>query len=174
MGKQLVAYVAGPFRSSSAYVANHQDMWGVQKNVMHAMELARQAWLEGFAVICPHANTMFFTGAAPDSVWLDGDLELLRRSDAVLLTDNWEKSSGARAEVEEANRVGIPVFTSLAALVMWRDARTVTFMGTIAPVAGEPKREGERWCDMCQDWRGIITTGSELDRCPACADWRRS
>jgi hypothetical protein len=125
MAKQLVAYVAGPFRASSAYVANHQDMWGVQKNVMHAMELARQAWLEGFAVICPHANTMFFTGAAPDSVWLDGDLELLRRSDAVLLTDNWEKSSGARAEVEEANRVGIPVFTSLAALVMWRDARVV-------------------------------------------------
>jgi hypothetical protein len=69
---------------------------------------------------------MFFTGAAPDSVWLDGDLELLRRSDAVLLTDNWEKSSGARAEVEEANRVGIPVFTSLAALVMWRDARART------------------------------------------------
>ena len=28
------------------------------------------------------------------------------------------------------------------------------------------------WCDVCTDWRGIITTGSELDRCPACADWR--
>jgi hypothetical protein len=92
---------------------------------MRAMLNSRGRWLEGIVAICPHLNTMFFTGAAPDSMWLDGDLELLRRSDAVLLTDNWEKSSGARAEVEEANRVGIPVFTSLAALVMWRDARVV-------------------------------------------------
>lgn len=36
----------------------------------------------------------------------------------------------------------------------------------------KPRTIGERWCDYCTDWRGIITTGSELDRCPKCADWR--
>lgn len=39
------------------------------------------------------------------------------------------------------------------------------------PKVGEPRQPGERWCEMCQDWRGVITSGSELDRCPAC-DWQ--
>lgn len=36
----------------------------------------------------------------------------------------------------------------------------------------DPRQEGERWCDHCQTWRGIVTLGSELDRCPSCLDWR--
>lgn len=40
------------------------------------------------------------------------------------------------------------------------------------PKVGDPQQSGERWCNMCSDWRGIITTGSELDTCPACKDWR--
>jgi hypothetical protein len=34
MGKPLVIYTSascGPYRSASAYVANHQDMFGVQR-----------------------------------------------------------------------------------------------------------------------------------------------
>jgi nucleoside 2-deoxyribosyltransferase len=49
-------------------------------------------------------------------VWLDGDLELLRRSDAVLLTSDWERSSGARNEVSYARARDIPVFATVDAL----------------------------------------------------------
>lgn len=40
------------------------------------------------------------------------------------------------------------------------------------PKAGDPRQPGERWCDHCTDWRGIITTGAELDQCPTCREWR--
>ena len=49
-------------------------------------------------------------------MWLEGDLEMLRRCDAVLVVPGWEKSSGTRAEIAEANACGIPVFYALEAL----------------------------------------------------------
>lgn len=116
-----VIYIAGPFRSASQYVPGQQDGWGIQTNVMRAMETALAVWRMGAVALCPHANTMFFQNAAPDNVWLDGDIELLKRCDAVVVTENWSKSSGAKAEVAEAIKLGIPVLYSLAALQIWLD-----------------------------------------------------
>jgi hypothetical protein len=50
---------------------------------------------------------------------LDGDLEILRRCDAVMLTHDWRRSEGARAEYEEAVRWKIPTFVTLEALREW-------------------------------------------------------
>jgi len=107
-----VVYIAGPFRGPSA--------WDIEENIRRAERLALEAWRAGFAVICPHTNTRFFQGAAPDEVWLEGDLEILRRCDAVLLTSDWERSSGARAEVAAARAARIPVFADIRDLVRWR------------------------------------------------------
>ena len=49
-------------------------------------------------------------GAHTDDQVLAGTMELLRRCDAVLCVGNWRDSVGARAEVEEARRLGLPVF----------------------------------------------------------------
>lgn len=68
------------------------------------------------AALCPHTNMRFFQNAAPDEVWLDGDLELLKRCDAVLMTDNWKQSSGARAEHDFALSLGLRIFYSLTEL----------------------------------------------------------
>jgi nucleoside 2-deoxyribosyltransferase len=108
-----VVYIAGPFRGANA--------WEIEQNIRRAEELALEAWRSGFAVICPHTNTRFFQGAAEDRIWLDGDLEILRRCDAVLLTADWERSSGARAEVDVARALGIPVFCALGELVAAAD-----------------------------------------------------
>jgi hypothetical protein len=106
-----VVYVAGPFRGKSS--------WEIELNIRHAEELSLEVWRLGAAAICPHTNTRFFQGAAPDEVWLSGDLEILNRCDAVILTDNWDRSSGARKEKEEAEKAGIPVFSSLSRLAEW-------------------------------------------------------
>lgn len=106
-----VVYIAGPFRGP-----NH---WAVEQNVRRAETLALEAWRLGCAVICPHTNTRFFDGAAEDALWLEGDIEILRRCDAVLLTDNWMKSIGAIAEVEVARDAKIPVFAKLEDLHSW-------------------------------------------------------
>lgn len=98
-----VAYVAGPYRDPRGH-------FYVSQNIERARGVAVKLWGMGFAVICPHSNCAHFDGAAPDSVWLEGGLELLRRSDLVVLTPDWEKSSGTLAEVELARSLDIPIF----------------------------------------------------------------
>src|ERR1044071_5255088 len=101
-----VIYIAGPYRAAS-------EWQGVQ-NIRRAEALALRVWELGHACICPHKNTALFGGSAPDELWLKGDLEIMRRCNAVLCTDNWETSAGARDEVKLARSLNIPVFESLA------------------------------------------------------------
>jgi len=106
-----LVYVAGPFRAASA--------WDIEQNIRSAEELALELWRRGVAVICPHTNTRFFQGAAPDEVWLKGTLEMLKRCDAVMLVAGWEQSSGSRVEVKVAKELNIPVFERLYEFEDW-------------------------------------------------------
>lgn len=106
-----VIYVAGPFRG-----ANH---WQIAENIRRAERLALEVWRMGAAAICPHANTAHFQGAAPDEVWLEGNLELLRRCDAMVVTEGWQKSEGTKAEIFKANQWSKPVFMSARSLLAW-------------------------------------------------------
>lgn len=106
-----VVYVAGPFRGP--------DSWAIEGNIRRAEALSLEVWRLGAAAICPHTNTRFFQGAAPDNVWLQGDLAILAKCDAILMTDDWERSTGARAEEAFARERQIPVFYDLGALRDW-------------------------------------------------------
>ena len=103
-----VVYIAGPFRAPTA--------WGIAENIRQAERLGLEVAKLGLMPLIPHANTAHFHGELPDEFFLDGTMELLRRSDAVMLLPDWERSSGARAEVAEAERIRIPVFKDLDAL----------------------------------------------------------
>ena len=96
-----VVYIAGPYRADSPH--------GIVQNIRRAEAVALKYWLKGCAVICPHKNTALFDGAAPDHVWLDGDLEILGRCDAIVMMDGWRKSKGAIAELAYAKRQGLEV-----------------------------------------------------------------
>ena len=99
-----VIYVCGPYRDS-------RGEWYVHQNIEEAKCITRELWLMGAVPICPHANSAMFGGHdIPDHVWLDGDLEILKRCDAVVAMPHWTKSKGATCEVEFAHRNGIPVF----------------------------------------------------------------
>jgi hypothetical protein len=111
-------YVAGPFRGPSS--------WDIEQNIRRAEELALCVWKMGAAAVCPHCNTRFFQGAAPDSIWLEGDLEILRRCDAMIMTPDWERSTGARAEHEFAKLHSIPVFYDLKSLREWIGVVSIT------------------------------------------------
>jgi len=110
-------YIAGPFRAANS--------WEVEQNIRRAESLSLEVWRLGAAAICPHTNTRFFSGAADDKVWLDGDIEILRRCDAVMLTPDWERSSGARAEVDVAENLGMPVFAMLSDLKDWLEMQVI-------------------------------------------------
>lgn len=104
-----VVYIAGKFRGNSA--------WEVELNIREAEELAFRVWKAGYVALCPHTNTRFFDGALPNHVWLDGDIELLKRCDALITATNWESSSGAKAEVAFAQANNIPVVHTLTELI---------------------------------------------------------
>jgi nucleoside 2-deoxyribosyltransferase len=107
MTRPALIYIAGPFRAATP--------WEVEANVRRAEALSvAVARMPMLFPVCPHTMGRFLSGAAPDEVWLEGDLELMRRCDAVLLVLDWQRSSGTRAEVTEAHRVGLPVFVATA------------------------------------------------------------
>ena len=101
-----VIYIAGKYTGDSD--------WETYSNIHHARVQAHRLWNEGWAVICPHANTAFFGGPESHEIdwekWLGGDLEILRRCDAVFMLNNWEDSKGAKAELKEAKRMGIDIY----------------------------------------------------------------
>jgi len=109
---QLV-YIAGPFRAATA--------WEIEQNVRRAEELALEVARAGAMPVCPHTNTRFFHGQCTDEFWLAGTLELLRRCDAVVAAYGWERSSGSRAEIETAFKLGTPVFLAATSMDSFKE-----------------------------------------------------
>lgn len=108
MGKAMkVIYVAGKYLGDCD--------WETYLNVHYARLVAHGLWGQGWAVICPHANTAFFGGIGEGNrddpngdwvKWLNGDLEIIRRCDAIYMLKNWRSSKGAKVELQEALRLG--------------------------------------------------------------------
>jgi len=96
-----LAFISGPYRSSNGKT--------ILENVRHAEKYAIKYWRLGYAVICPHLNTAFFDGLAPDNIWLQGDLEILKRCDVIVMIPGWEKSSGSKQEYHLALNYGLEI-----------------------------------------------------------------
>ena len=101
-----LVYLAGPYRADTA--------WEIEQNVQWAERLAAQLWKHGFVAVSPHLLTRHFQGIAPDSIFLDGLIELMRRCDCVLV---FGRSPGTDEEVIEASKCELPVYWSLTQLI---------------------------------------------------------
>jgi hypothetical protein len=97
-----IAYVAGPYRAKT--------LRGIVENINKAEAVALELWKMGFMVFCPHKNSGLFDGDIPDDAFLKGDLEMMYRCDLVVMTPDWEKSTGAANERIEAIDHNIPVY----------------------------------------------------------------
>lgn len=106
-----VIYIAGPYRADT--------VWGVTCNIHRARELGAEVAKLGHMPLVPHANTAYYDFVMPDQFWLDGDIAIMLRCDAVLTTPDWERSAGARQEVEVAKQKAIPVFHTLGDLISY-------------------------------------------------------
>lgn len=98
-----VIYIAGKYRGPNA--------WAIEQNIRAAEDVAARVAAMGHMPMVTQSMTRFIDGAnADEQFWVDGTLEIMRRCDAVVLVPNWRDSEGARAEVAEAERLGLPVF----------------------------------------------------------------
>jgi hypothetical protein len=112
-----IVYLAGPYRP---YVDDDGTRHGIAENVREAGKLGIQIWKRGYVALVPHTLTYLSPAQqrqdggiadVPPEQFMDGELELIRRSDMVVLMPNWQISKGAVIEKDYAESVGIPVLT---------------------------------------------------------------
>ena len=103
-----VIYVCGPYRAETKH---RRDI-----NILKARAVTVELLKRGWSVLCPHLLYARFDDLYPeidDAVYLEADLELLRRCDAIFLMRLWCESAGAKREFEEARERGVPVYYEL-------------------------------------------------------------
>lgn len=107
-----LVYFAGPYSNPDPVENTHK-----------AIMLADAALNDGVVTpLLPHlTHTWHLVAPRPYEDWLEYDLRIMRRCDAVYRFPG--ASSGADAEVAEAERLGIPIFTTLPDLYEWAGAR---------------------------------------------------
>lgn len=104
-GSIPIIYVAGPYRAATPE--------GVGLNIASAYKVGTEVIKRGYGVIIPHSNTGCMErilSNVPDEFWLAMTLELMRRCDAVVLCPGWTRSTGTLGEINEARRIGLPVY----------------------------------------------------------------
>ncbi len=102
----MLIYVAGPYRGD------------VEANIARARKVAAECYKVGHDVICPHLNSggMDKDTGLGDEFWLATTMNLLKRCDAIVLVEGWEKSKGTQAEMDYATKSGIPIFEAVPPL----------------------------------------------------------
>ena len=98
-----IAYVIGPYRAETIY--------GIRQNIIAAEQLGAELAQLGFFPYVPHKNTALYDGLAPDELWLEGNLEIIRRgiADFAVVGYGWKKSSGSKGEIDECRKHGMKV-----------------------------------------------------------------
>jgi len=107
----VIVYIAGPYTAPTA--------GQVDANIGLARDAAAEVYRHGHIPLCPHALTARFERDYPDIPgprYLESDLELLARCDAILMLPRWEESRGAQQERERAMSLGLPVYYSVEEL----------------------------------------------------------
>ena len=94
-------YVAGPYSGD------------IEANIARAEAVSIGLIRNGFHVLTPHKNMAGYEQYEGDGIgyktWLDMDLDLLRRCDALYVMLNSERSVGVQKELKFARRKRIPV-----------------------------------------------------------------
>jgi hypothetical protein len=88
----------------------------IEENIRVAEKHSIALWNLGYKVFCPHLNTRHFevkTIGVTENDYKSFDLFMLKACDAVFVLPNWEQSSGAQYEIQEAKKLGKPVYYEL-------------------------------------------------------------
>ncbi len=99
-------YIAGPYSAGTEAA--------IQENISRAARAGLDCCRAGWSTHIPHKNFAGFHAHqdVPYDAWLEKDLAILSRCDAILLLEGWASSKGAAREFQFAEEQGIPPFFS--------------------------------------------------------------
>ena len=100
-----VVYLASPYSANTDW-----DKWC---NIRNAHKAAKEIWQHNMACLSPCSNTAFMGGDIKEQIFLDGDIEMLKRCDAIFMNEGWSKSNGCIAEKSYAISNDIPIFDNI-------------------------------------------------------------
>jgi hypothetical protein len=120
----MLVYVAGPYRGNSRFRLIR--FFQVLRNIWRARRVAVELWGMGFVAVCPHLNTLLMDGIGPPEMFIEGDLEILAKCDAMVVLPGYETSKGTQGEIEFASERRIPVVrdADMAGLLFWQSTRS--------------------------------------------------
>ena len=105
-------------RNIKVYISGLYSNGNTEKNINTARQTAIKVWEAGFTCLCPHLNTANFEKDCKCKYedYIEGDLELLKVCDCLLMLKGWEDSNGARKEYKCALENEMLVFSDLETL----------------------------------------------------------
>lgn len=111
--REIIIYVSGKYSGD------------IDANIQKAREASIKLWELGYTVFCPHLNTFHFEKDCKCFYedYINGDIEILRRCNAVFMLDGWKDSLGAVKEHKFALVWGIPAFYTLEELEEWHEGK---------------------------------------------------
>lgn len=115
--RNTIVYVAGPYAGKGRL--RLLRWWRQRNNIRRAYQTAKRLWQEGYTVICPHTNTAWMDDACSRESFLEGDLRILAKCDAVVLLPGYANSEGTKGEIKFVFENDIPVFENVDALEEW-------------------------------------------------------
>lgn len=86
-----LVYIAGPYRDSRGFYFSKINIDNAEKAEIYYLS-------NGYSVFCPHKCYGGIDGAVPEPAIMASCMEVLKRSDIVVMLDGWQDSVGARAE----------------------------------------------------------------------------
>ena len=118
--KRWCVYVAGKY--------SDDNVLDVLKNMRKGIKKSAKLFELGYAPFCPWIDYHYVLSSdAPDAItvqdFYDYSIEWLKKSDAVLVLQDWEDSHGTVKEVEMARSLGIPIFLSVSAMSSFFDIK---------------------------------------------------
>ena len=101
------------------YVAGPLTKGVVSNNIRRAILAGNELGKMGYGVFIPHLNVLWeiAAGGQDYEFWLDQDMQVLERCDAILALDG--ESPGRDREVERAREKGLVVFDTLEEAKDW-------------------------------------------------------
>lgn len=116
IGDMPVVYVAGPYNANGAC--------NVMANIRNGIDACQTLITYGFAPLCPWLDFVYCLKEDVGEADLKAvSMAHMRKSDAVYVNPDgadYTKSAGTLAEINEANRLNIPVFYAWDKLMGWR------------------------------------------------------